>query len=265
MNSIFSKLSYLFICGILVLSSSACQKRNLSTSKLKKRSSEYILKQLNQNKKELDWWSAKALISYQDDNQRIKFSSYIRVREDSLIWMNVKKLGVEGARLQLTPDSAYVIDRQNKEYIVQSLGFINRQFDLPNTIGQFMTFDNIINIFYGNPVLLPMQEIKVDRDEINYTLSGEYDDVKSSYQINGNSFELSEVKYTDAYTQNELLLSYSDYRETENQSNFSYFRTIQIENPAIGNMQLKIELSKVEFNVPKTIRFEVPSSYTKVQ
>jgi hypothetical protein len=57
---------------------------------------------------------------------------------------------------------------------------------------------------------------------------------------------------------------FGNYKKTELAGWFPYLRTLEASSPETGEMRLSIELNEVEFNVPKSIRFEIPAHYEKV-
>jgi len=113
--------------------------------KLKKRSSKYLLKKLDAKDLDVEWLSAKANINFKDEQQRIKFNANIRMRKDSIIWMNIKKLSVEAFRVLITQDSIFIIDRLEKKYYTHGLDFVEEKFNFP---GQFQALQTAI---LGNP------------------------------------------------------------------------------------------------------------------
>ena len=111
---IFFKIPlYLFLIGLVITS---CKSKKVIPNEkdISEKSTTFLLKALGQNKVEAEWLTAKAKINYKDDNEKIKFTSYIRMRKDSVIWFVIKKAGVEAIRTQITTDSVYIINRQAK-------------------------------------------------------------------------------------------------------------------------------------------------------
>ena len=105
---------FTFLFTLLLLTSCSTSRKvqtgDTATAKLKKRSAKYLQKQLKAKELDVEWLSAKARITYKDVEQTRKFTANIRMRKDSIIWMNVKKINVEAYRILITTDSIYVID-----------------------------------------------------------------------------------------------------------------------------------------------------------
>jgi hypothetical protein len=50
----------------------------------------------------------------------------------------------------------------------------------------------------------------------------------------------------------------------EGTNKFSYFRALQFISPETGTISLDLKFSKVDLNTPKSLTFDIPSHYTKV-
>ncbi|MBK6890289.1 MAG: DUF4292 domain-containing protein [Sphingobacteriales bacterium] len=70
-----------------------------------------------------DWFSAKAHITANGSQFNQSFNADIRLRTDSALWVSITApiIGIEVVRALITPDSARVLDRFNKNYHVYPL------------------------------------------------------------------------------------------------------------------------------------------------
>lgn len=69
----------------------------------------------------------------------------MRMRNDSLIWLSVTAtVGVEVARMKISTDSVWVINRLDKSYLAEPLDTLSIQLGRPVSIGlaQAFLFDN---------------------------------------------------------------------------------------------------------------------------
>ena len=69
----------------------------------------------------------------------------MRMRNDSLIWLSVTAtMGVEVARMKISTDSAWVVNRLDKSYLAEPLDTLSIQLGRPVSIGlaQAFLFDN---------------------------------------------------------------------------------------------------------------------------
>lgn len=72
----------------------------------------------------------KISIAYEEGNRKQEFRGSVRIQKDSVIWLSISKLGIEGMRVKLTPDSVVFIDRLHRKYMETDYSYLNRRFNL---------------------------------------------------------------------------------------------------------------------------------------
>lgn len=231
-----------------------------TTADLKPRSSAWLLKKINQSKVDAKWLDAKAKIDFRSDEFSIVATTTIRMQKDSAIWMVGKKFGIEGIRALVTPDSVYVINRLTNEYQIEGISFLQEQFNLP------MTFYDLQDILLGNAILLPDQSsLESSMDTSHYILKEKSTlGMNKSYTFNGEGYYPEKMYFSEGAGQRTAQLEFGDHRPVEQTDNFSYFRALLFRSPETGTISLDIKFSRVELNTPKSLSFEIPSHYTKV-
>ncbi len=266
----FHRLLLLCLMGLLFLAP-ACKssKKAGGTIDLKKRSARYLVKKMQEQEVDVEWLSAKARIGYSGEDRSFKVTANIRLRKDSVLWMNFKKLSVEVARVLITPDSIYLIDRHNKQYTVQGFDFLERQFSMPAAIaeeaGAIATgFNSMQQLLLGNTPVFPNRKYKSSIDQNQYQLSREAPGFDNAYWLDGLSLLLSKMSFMDTGFDRELRVEMEDYKTIDEKQKFSYFRRLNLDSPDTGEVSISVKFSKVEINTPKSIRFEIPSRYTKM-
>jgi len=257
--TIFTLLFSLF----LITSCSTSRKTqtgDTATTKLKKRSARYLQKQLKAKELDVEWLSARAKITYKDVEQTRKFSANIRMRKDSVIWMNVKKASIEAFRILITTDSIYVIDRLKKEYYIEDLKLVEEKFNFP---GQFQALQTAI---LGNPYFFEKQKLSANIAEQLYQLTGDNGvRTKSDYFLDGQSYNLEQMAFFDVERDRKLNIFLEEYLPVlEDVFQFAHNRRFEVESEETGNASITMKLSKVELNVPKAIKFSISSRYKLV-
>ena len=256
MNKPLSGLSWI----LLLLALSGCslfRPTATTTAELPERSAKFLLKKLVQQQVELDWFSAKARVNFADDNLSITVTANLRMRKDSIIWANVKKLNLEAGRALVRPDSFFVIDRINRQYSRQPVSNLASMLEVP------ANFQVLQSLLLGNPVFLTT-DLQAGIEGDRYTLRGEDDRFTSTYYLDGRDFSLRKIAFSEKKTQRAVSMELSGYESLQKKQNFSYFRTLRVDSPETGLMQVELEFSKIEINTPKNIEFEIPSRYNEI-
>jgi len=119
--------------------------RSMIKAPIKEAGPDYLLSQLDEHELKFDSFKAKFSIHYAKGSKKSSFKGNIRIKRDSLIWMSIAPiLGIEMARILITPDSVKVIDRQHKSYFVEDFTYVNR------FLNNALDFDMLQAFLLGN-------------------------------------------------------------------------------------------------------------------
>ncbi|NNE26933.1 MAG: DUF4292 domain-containing protein [Saprospiraceae bacterium] len=202
------------------------------------------------------WMSGKAKVLIDDGVSNQKINMYVRINRDSLIWMAFKKLSVEGGRALVTADSVYAILRLEKSYYKASMEELTQS-------------DSEVDFRYLQDVLAGFPP-KLDPDNITVK------NLKSKIQIKMDTFGVeSTLEYdvasgllTGGYFENENDFScewnYGNYQLLADSIEVPFFRFYKLQLSEQESLTLRLEFSNIEIDVAKSIRFEIPSHYTRL-
>lgn len=258
-TSMINALKFLaFLLLFASCSASKKAKKDQNANALKPQTAEYLLEKMSAQHFDADWINAKAKIHFESEVQNESFNVTIRMKSDSLIWMNVKKLSVEGARILIDKDSVYVLNRLDKEYYVRGLDFVEQEYNLP------ADFKALQTMILGNPYLLIGQTYTTTTQQEQYRLSSkEGSEMLNDYWLNGLSLMVEQMSFLDLRYNRKLVVGLADYRPIEDQT-FAFQRNYQMTSEQTGEINVKIKFSKLERNIPKSMPFSVSSRYKRV-
>lgn len=248
-----------FLLLLILLTASSCGifRKTAAGDALPERNAKFLLKKMVQQQVDADWFSSRARINYEDDEFSVSATANIRMRKDSAIWANVKKLNIEAGRALIRPDSVFVIDRINREYARQPVSELANMLRLP------ASFELLQSILLGNPFFFTT-DLEAGVEGPNYSLSGEDGRFSTTYLLDGRDFLLKKIAVAEKGSGRTVEMELSQYGQLDKKQKFSYIRTLRMESPETGPLQVEIEFSKVEVNIPKSIEFEIPSRYTEI-
>lgn len=224
-----------------------------------------------------DKWEAQSLktprmngdadLDYIGKPMNISASATVRWRRDSVLWLNVKKLGFNIARAQVTRDSVFILNYFQSTYTAKPLDFIEKQYGIP------ANFTTLQDILLGKPIFLidkKQLQLNTPKDKEDPELKGSNERWTAIYKTDFATQQLKEMTFEEPKNQRILTISYEKYallRDFDGiERPFPYVRTILADSPKTGKVRLSIEIDvdNVEMNVIKNIRFEIPSGYTRV-
>lgn len=253
-----TQLKYIYLLTILFALGACKSAKKAETTTVEDISANKLLDHLVKNQVKADWLEAKAKISYDGEDQRVSAAATIVVRKDSLVWMSVRKLGFEVARVQIDKDSVYVINRLSNEYTIQGLDYLAESYNLPANL------KTIQAILLGNPVFVNTRDMQLNKEEAQYHLVSSSGQMENHFWLDIASLALVRTRYGDLRNRREVNLVLEDYQPLDAEQNFSYLRQIKVDSSELGEAAIEIDFSDVKINVPQEIRFSIPSRYTRV-
>ena len=121
-----------------ILLASCKTQRSIIKKPIKEEGADYLFNKLKQHELKFDWLSARFSADYKNGNQETSFSGQIRINKDSMIWLSLSVMAIEGIRIMISHDSIKYINRMNKTYV------IGDWFDLNRFLNTNIDYDYII-------------------------------------------------------------------------------------------------------------------------
>lgn len=205
---------------------------------------------------DFEYMHGKARINFKDEKKEREVKATIRIRKDSVIWMDISVVGVSGARALINKDSITIRSNIDKEYFVFEYKEMSKRFNFP------ITYDIIQAALLGN-LLQPRQENDlVTRDGTFNVLEQAEGTILIRNFINEASSKLERIELKETNSSNSLSVNYSNFQALGPKF-FPYNGVITIlykTTAGLINNTIVFEYSKAEvgdrelrfpFNIPK--------------
>lgn len=183
-----------------------------------------------------------------------KVSMNIRMKKDEMIWVSITAIaGIEVARVLITPDSIKVRNNFQNVYLKKPFdyvhGFTNKQ----------VSFKLLQSVFSGNTI----DDFMVEQSELEqlngvWELKGQQQDL--AYKVLFNTLmKVGENNLNDVKSGKALKVVYGDYQKVINEL---FPSSMQISSLAgTKKIDIKLDFSKIERNLPLDFPFSVPKKY----
>jgi len=203
-------------------------------------------------------FSAKIKVDFEGkDGKRNDFNAFIRIRKDSILWVNINAaLGFDAFRVLITPDSVKVINKLNKTVQFRSLESLQEVTQMP------LTFTDLQNLLLGNPIFLDSNINSYKKDDKSISLISMGTLFKHLLTVNKEDYTLQHSKLddVDAIRARTAYLSYSDY-QVKNGVRFSTQRKITVSEKS--KLDIELEFKQFDFNVDLNFPFNIPKNYKR--
>jgi len=241
---------------------------------LQERSVQELMERIDSTAFDARWITAKASVTTVQDGNETSFNISMRACRDSVIWISISPLlGIEVARVLVTPDSVKFLDRLHGKYQVNNFETINKLLELK------VNFEIVQALMFGNFFAYKKNENRFNSvylEEKYYILSSlnkkklkrsleEKDPNKPVIQdvyIDQVNYRIFRMSVEDQKINKSLVTNYSDFRLTD-AGMFPYKSETLIK--ADKEFSIKIDFGKVTVGETQEFPFNVPASYERVR
>ena len=240
-----------FICFLL----SACGiKKQLNNNTLKPTSAKLLIATIEESNKSPECLSLRGKINLEKDGQTLKFSTDIRIKKDSIIWMSIKApLGIELFRAQLSTDSIFFLNIPKSTYTKAPISYLHQHLKTA------ISYTKIQQIFFGT-IEIPKARYGFSENENNYSLLTKKKNI--SFLIEKQDFRIIETIFRKS--ENEYLkLEISDYSKSED--DFLIPKNLKIEVKASESFSSELNFTRISCNKKQKIHFSIPKNYVESQ
>lgn len=227
------------------------KKTNLDSIKIV----ESTLQKIDSNFIGFNSFSAKVKVDYNAEGQNVPdVNAFIRIKKDSIIWVNIEKLSFNIVRIIITKDSFFLLHKIDKTITKRPISYFE---ELTNIPFDYKTLENLI---IGNPVYFkkPITTLKQNENTISILSVGDL--FKHLITINNSSYLITHSKLDDVdVTRNRTCdLTYDDY-EVKDGKSFAKDRNIIISEKT--KIEINLKFKQFQFNEDLTFPFSIPKNY----
>ena len=175
----------------------------------------------------------KSKVQYENGNDKQEAQVSIRMKHDSIIWASISKVGFEGLRVILTPDTVIMVNRLQKSYFAGSFSALKRRYKIP------VTFQQLQAALVAN--YLPAESIRdasgAPTDPVQ-TLHHDQEKLAVDQFINREKKRLVKLSVADQRNGNTLTANYEDFKPIklgDTQREFPYALLLTVLQPVTPN------------------------------
>jgi hypothetical protein len=265
-----SKMS-LALAVLFLFSGCFLTKKTVHEPELAEMDVEELVHQMELNKFRFDWLVLKANVTLSIDDKVNSFSASIRMKKDSVVWMSLSALGIEAARVIITPDSIKMLDRVNSKYFakgfssVNSLLKVNVDFDMLQCllVGNHSSNrdEKKLRSSYVDEQLYILSTLR--KRQLKRAMEQKENDKKITRDIwrEPAGFRITKLSIEDNKTDRELVATYGSFMETE-RGRLAQKISIRVksEKPAM----LEADYTKFTLDKAQETPFSIPEKYTPI-
>jgi hypothetical protein len=200
------------------------------------------------------WFAASGQGRIDWDGQRFSARINVRILHDSVIWVQIQKLGFEVGRMLITPDSAFFINRFERTYSIYETNDFLEEYKVPT---DFEMFSKVFTAGAYMPPLISKSVMEQDGSVMISSGNG----MSARHWFDASSFLIRSL-ITDPLSR-EWSSVYGDYKRTNSGQSFPYKRSNTVVIDGESNI-FDLEYNELVIDVPQEFPFSIPSHYEKI-
>lgn len=272
-NPVFLKQLFCLLFALVIIEACKTKEKAVILPVVDNRPAQQLYKKQQSNELNFTTLSLKADVSTEIEGNNQSFDAHIRVKKDSVIWINISALAIDVARVVITPDSVKVMNRIKSNYFADDIckinDLINADFDfemlqsiLVGNSFEYYSDERLKTSVDGNRYLLSSyKKRKLKKIINNPTVSPDRDPLQSIW-LDPASFKIVKLLLNDFATNRQMQADYSKFEVVDS---VLFPRHIEINIAAQKNVKATIAYSKVKLNEPQTFPFKVPEKYERIR
>ena len=221
-------------------------------------STELLVRRIETNQIKAKTFDARAKIDFRSPDMSASASARIKMQKDSSVWVTLSKLGFEVGRALITKDSVHILDRINNEYAVYGLDHLSKEYQLP---GNLLLIQQVV---LGNPFFLSRKFTSSSTGD-SYVLSDSGSGKEVKMSIEKAALRLRNLQYLEPGASRSLNLDLEEYKAANDKQDFSYLRKFVVDSRETGKVEVNIQFTQVELNVPISMPFDVPQRFKRIK
>jgi hypothetical protein len=205
---------------------------------------------------DFEYFHGKARINFTDEKKAREVKATIRVRKDSVIWMDISVVGVSGARALINKDSITIRSNVDKEYYVFEFTELSKRFNFE------INYSIIQAAMFGNLISSRLADDEITSDGTFSIVKQNRGTIHILNFVNAASNKIERVELSESNSNNSLKMLYRNFQPVGPKI-FPYNGVITVlykTAAGVMNNTIEFEYSKAEvgdrelrfpFNIPK--------------
>lgn len=181
------------------------------------------------------------------------FKYKIILVRDSIIFIQVHKLGVEGLRMVTRPDSIIGLDKINKQVLVADFS------RLGEILGTELDLHTLQNLLTGNTGFIEDSLDAKPKENVPYCYVGKRRQTDLTWCISAENYKLTKLETENGSKNQKAFVSYANFSPSNDQL-IPRFILFQVEKPVKKALELRHEEVIIDGEVP-SIKFKIPEGY----
>lgn len=251
-RSIFLLLSF------LILASCGSRKALTGSSPAEDAAVSRVVQEHYANEAEFETLQARVRVQFQNEEQNQSLTVSYRMKKDDTIWISASVLGFPLAKVLITQDRVKYYEKIGGTYFDGDFTLLSRLLGTP------LDFEKVQNLIIGQTIydLRAERYVLTESDRGYQLIPAAEDFLKKMFLLDTKNFRAVAQQISQDGAARSVTVTYPSYQEAS--GNVFPKQIKVIANDAGSNTQIDMEFRSLEFGVPVSFPFDIPSGYDEM-
>lgn len=255
MNKIKFPLLFLLI---LILSSCGPKKAKMGAVAPEDAAVAAVVEQHYANEVDFETLQGKLAIQYQDKERSQSVNVSFRMKKDDTIWMSGQLLGIPLAKVLITPNSVQFYEKITRTYFDGDFRLLS------DVLGTPLDFQKVQNLLLGQTIYdLRSERYKLTESSRGYQLEPMQENfLKKMFLLDAGNFKAVAQQLGQPNENRSVTVTYPEYQTLDGQIFPGQIKILA--NDGAENTRVDLSFRSIDFNVPVSFPFSIPSGYEEI-
>jgi hypothetical protein len=200
----------------------------------------------------------KLAIQYQDKDRSQSVSVNFRMKKDDTIWMSGQLLGIPLAKVLITPNSVQFYEKITRTYFDGDFRLLS------DVLGTPLDYQKVQNLLLGQTIYdLRSERYKLTESSRGYQLEPIQENfLKKMFLLDAGNFKAVAQQLGQPNENRSVTVTYPEYQKISGQIFPGQIKILANDGP--DNTRIDLAFKSVDFNVPVSFPFSIPSGYDEI-
>lgn len=155
---------------------------------------------------DFEYMKGLAKLVFRDNAKEHEVKAHIRIRKDSVIWMKLTFIGIQGGAVLINKDSITIVSDVRKEYYVFDYAELSKRYHFK------INYNVVQSALLGNLMIPKRDRDETSEDSFFNKIIQKEDSITVQNLINKATKKLERVDMTEFNTNNSIKINYSDFQ-----------------------------------------------------
>lgn len=211
-----------------------------------------------ENEVDFETLQGRLSLNYQTEERSQSVTVIFRMKKDETIWMSGQVLGIPLAKVMITPNSVQFYEKITKTYFDGDFRLLS------DLLGTPLDYEKIQNLLLGQTIYdLRDERYKLTESTRGYQLEPEKADLlKKMFLLDAGNFKALAQQLGQPRENRSVTVTYPEYQKVKGQLFPGQIQIVATDGAE--NTRIDMTFRNVEFNVPVSFPFSIPSGYEEI-